>query len=185
MRDRNSMLGSEGCVLKVGIKQGTDFILVLVFLSFNNPRFYRSRVFETCGETYTCFENNTASGTIFRKILLIYSYRRGEERFVLYISTFVYRYWIERERGREGDLFHFVIQIICICDIIHEACIIFRAYVLYVKCTIRVWIIKHGIVLKIKIMNEYKYSKKKKNLFEKIDRSIDTVNLRKGIVLEE
>lgn len=35
-------------------------------------------------------------------------------------------------------------------------------------------------------MNEYKYSKKKKkNLFEKIDRSIDTVNLRKGIVLEE
>lgn len=30
------MLGSEGCVLKVGIKQGTDFILVLVFLSFNN-----------------------------------------------------------------------------------------------------------------------------------------------------
>lgn len=99
MRDRNSMLGSEGCVLKVGIKQ-TDFILVLVFLSFNNPRFYRSRVFETCGETYTCFENNTASGTIFRKILLIYSYRRGEERFVLHISTFVYRYWIERERER-------------------------------------------------------------------------------------
>lgn len=34
-------------------------------------------------------------------------------------------------------------------------------------------------------MNEYKYSKKKKekNLFEKIDRSIDTVNLRKGIIL--
>lgn len=155
---------------------------MLVFLSFNNPRFYRSRVFET----YTCFENNTASGTIFRKIVLIYSYRRGEERFVLYISTFVYRYWIERERGREGDLFHFVIQIICICDIIHEACIIFRAYVLYVKCTIRVWIIKHGIVLKIKIMNEYTYSKKEKEfIFEKIDRSIDTVNLRKGIVLEE
>lgn len=149
---------------------------MLVFLSFNNPRFYHSRV----------FENNTASGTIFRKIVLIYSYRRGEERFVLYISTFVYRYWIERERGREGDLFHFVIQIICICDIIHEACIIFRAYVLYVKCTIRVWIIKHGIVLKIKIMNEYTYSKKEKEfIFEKIDRSIDTVNLRKGIVLEE
>lgn len=99
------MLGSEGCVLKVGIKQGTDFILVLVFLSFNNPRFYRSRVFETCGETYTCFENNTASGTIFRKILLIYSYRRGEERFVLYISTFVYRYWIEREREGEREIY--------------------------------------------------------------------------------
>lgn len=118
----------------------------------------------------------TESGTIFRKI----------EGYILYI--YIYCYWIEgkREGERERDLFHFVIQIICICDIIHEACIIFRAYVLYVKCTIRVWIIKHGIVLKIKIMNEYKYSKKKKkNLFEKIDRSIDTVNLRKGIVLEE
>lgn len=97
MRDRNSMLGSKGCVLKVGIKQ-TDFILVLVFLSFNNPRFYRSRVFETCGETYTCFENNTASGTIFRKILLIYSYRRGEERFV-YIDICISL--LDRERERE------------------------------------------------------------------------------------
>lgn len=86
---------------------------------------------------------------------------------------YIYCYWIEgkREGERERDLFHFVIQIICICDIIHEACIIFRAYVLYVKCTIRVWIIKHGIVLKIKIMNEYKYSKKKKEFIRK-DRSI-------------
>lgn len=90
---------------------------------------------------------------------------------IVYIDICISLLDKERERGREGDLFHFVIQIICICDIIHEACIIFRAYVLYVKCTIRVWIIKHGIVLKIKIMSEYKYSKKKKEFIRK-DRSI-------------
>lgn len=111
MRDRNSMLGSEerGCVSRVGTGSNVRGRFGFRARVFRFDSIVRRDVLEkTCGETVMYFENRARwkSGVLGK-------FLGGGD--ILDGTSIVVRIIIIRSIGSEC-LFHFVIQIISICD---------------------------------------------------------------------